>query len=430
MPVLAVATEKLFGTYRGLQLLEFAAGSAPAIGSYVLLYLWGLGWRAVVLAGFLATSAATGNAMAWGGYPQLLGLGILPIFLLALDWFLTSRSLVRVIPAALLLLAALATSDLVGPFTALVGAIYALVRYTQRRVDGTGNSFRKVLVGLVLTVVFVLPVSPVYLALAPGIAAAQHGRPDAHAWFTQAVGSFNVATTDLPTFWQLGLLLAVVAPLALFSRSRRFAILTAALLAPALGLLAWSTEARVAYLVPIGIVAGLATWWFLSGRGPVWSRRALDAAMVTFLAIDILVGTLAFGVQSAYYTVLTPGMVQGFAQLEARSDASQIIAVSPTVHGVELGWWVEGAVGRRTVYAGNPIWLTYPDELRRNAIANRIFEASSVATSVSLARDSGASYLFVDKAWPGYATWIGSGKDVNPQLVVFENDAVLVIATH
>jgi hypothetical protein len=427
VPVLAVTAEKLFGTYRGLQVLEFLASNVPAIGTYILLYAWGLGWRAVVLSGFLATSAATGNAMAWGGYPQLIGLGLLPLLVLAEDRFLASRRLVGVIPVALLVLAALSTSDLVGPFTVLVGASYGLIRFSFHRISRTGNSLRNVAVGVILSVFALIPISPVYLALVPGIAAAQQTKPDDPNWLTHAVSSFNTVSVDLPTFWQLGFLFALLAPLAFFSRSRRLAALTTALLAPSVGLFLWSRELRVAYLVPIGIVVGLATWWNLAGRRSSW-QRTLDAGIVAFLAVDLFVGTLAFASQSAYYAVLTPGLVQGFAQLEARSNPSETIAVSPTLHGVELGWWVEGVLNRRALYAGNPIWLTYADELTRNAVANRIFEVS-VADSIRIARGSGAAFLFVDKKWPGYPAWEAGRTATNVVGIVFENESVLIIAT-
>src|SRR5207249_2447342 len=113
VPVLAVASERLFGSFEGLRTLAFIAAAAPAAGFYVLLYVWGLKWRAAPLAGFLAASAATGDPMAWGGYPQLIGLGMLPLFVVALERFLTSHRLVHAFAPALVLLGVLATSDIV-----------------------------------------------------------------------------------------------------------------------------------------------------------------------------------------------------------------------------------------------------------------------------------------------------------------------------
>ena len=91
VPVVMVGLERVLGTYGSIQAMAFAAAAAPAIGAYLLLYGWGLGWRSAVLAGFLAPSAGTGEAMAWGGYPQLVGIGLLPVFVLLLDRFLVAR---------------------------------------------------------------------------------------------------------------------------------------------------------------------------------------------------------------------------------------------------------------------------------------------------------------------------------------------------
>src|SRR5207253_2259002 len=74
VPLLAVAAEIPFGPYGGLQAIAYVSALAPMLGAYIYLYNSGLRWRAVVLSSFLGWSSATGDAMAWGGYPQLLGL--------------------------------------------------------------------------------------------------------------------------------------------------------------------------------------------------------------------------------------------------------------------------------------------------------------------------------------------------------------------
>jgi hypothetical protein len=141
-------------------------------------------------------------------------------------------------------------------------------------------------------------------------------------------------------------------------------------------------------------------------------------------------GTPVFASQRDYYSVLSPDLAKGFDQLGALSKPAQEIAVSPTVHNWELGWWVEGAVRRPTVYAGDPIWLTYADERARTAVANAIFSPDlDLQGSVNQARQAGVSYLFVDKNWPDYSVWIGKGRNIDPRRVVYENSTVLIIAT-
>jgi len=430
VPVAAVVSERFLGTYGGLQALALVAAAAPAVGAYVLLYAWGLGWRAAVLATFLAVSAGTGEAMAWGGYPQLIGLGILPVFILALDRFMTSRSLITVLAPSALLIVALATNEFIGPLTAVVGLLYLIARYALLIVAKRGQSLRNVLLGVGLTVVLALPLAPLYLGLAAGIALNERLKAAAGPAVQSARIGFSAATQDLPTFWVVAAALAVLAPLALVARRQRLALSSAVVLVPTVALLVTTGEIRLAYVIPLGIVLGLGAWWELARRLPGWGQRSINAAVVTCLAIDVVVGTQVFVVQKDYYTVLTPSLVQGFAELETRTTASQLVAVSPAAHDWPLGWWVEGAVHRPTIYAGDPIWLTYGDEKARNSVAKWIFGAGTTPQGTEhMARDAGAAYIFVDKDWDGYLDWIQQRQNLDPGMVVYENRSVMIIDT-
>jgi hypothetical protein len=427
VPVIAVGLERIFGTYGAVNALAFAAAAAPAAGTYVLLHAWGLGWRAVVLAGFLAASAGTGEAMAWGGYPQLIGLGILPLFILALDHFLVARNLRSAVPPALLLLAAMATSDLVGPITAMVGLLYLVLRYAVLFIGRQGNSLRNVLLGLVLSILLASAVAPVYLALAPGVAS--NGR--ANVSVQNDLTAFQAVIHDLPTFWIVALAAAVLAPLALLARrDNRLVLMSAATVATSIALTVAAGVGRPAYVLPLGIVVGLGAWWEVIERLPGWTRRSFNAAIITCLVIDVLVGTQSYAEQRSYYAVLNPGLVQALARLSAVSSPEQVVAVSPAQNDWPLGWWVEGASHRRSIYGSNPVFLNYADEKARAAEANAIFSPSNdFETTRRLARDAGATYLLVDKAWSGYSTWSSHGLRLDPAAIIFQNESVLIIST-
>ena len=429
IPVITVASERLFGTYGGVQAVAYGAGAAPALGAYVLLYNWGLQWRAAVLAGFLAASAGTGEAMAWGGYPQLVGLGILPLFILALDKFLTSQSLQTAIAPALLLLLALATSDFVGLFTLLVGFIYLVTRFWLLARTRKGNSVRNVLLGFGATVALALPMAPTYYALAAGTATNELVKLGARTSGT-ALDAFNGVIKDFSAFWLAAFVVAFLAPVLLLMGRDRLPLLSGAILVPSAALLAIGGENRIAYLVPLGIVVGLGAWLELLWKLPDWARPSLHAALVICLAIDVLFGTLYYASQLEYYKVLDPNVVQGLARLSAVSGPNQVIAVSPAPNDWELGWWVEGAAHRRSIYAGNPIWLSFSDEKTRNAIANNIFAPQNdVDQSRAEARLAGATYLFVAKDWSGYQSWVTNGGGIDPTAIVYQNDGVLIIET-
>ena len=213
IPVLAVMGEWLFGPYAGLQVLAFVSAAAPAIGAYVLFYAWGLRWRAIARAGLLAASAGTGEAMAWGGYPQLIGLGILPLFVLTVDRLVTSRSFRAAIAPAFLAVAALATSDLVGPITVLVGLIYMVVRYAALLRKHQGNTIRNVLGGTILSIVLALPLLTIYLGLIAGVAENERLKLAAGPSVSNALSFINAVANDFPNFWLLGLFVAALVPL-------------------------------------------------------------------------------------------------------------------------------------------------------------------------------------------------------------------------
>jgi hypothetical protein len=430
VPLLAVVAEHALGPYAGLQWLAFASATAPPLGMYVLLYTWGLGWRAAVLAGFLAACAATGEAMAWGGYPQLIGLGILPVFVLTLEHFLTSRRAWDALLPAILTGAALATSDLIGPFTVLVGVFYLLIRYPVLIAKRTGNSIPNVLLGMTLSVLASLPFLPIYGGLLTGVAANERVKSIGHVSVVRVVSAFVTATNDLPTFWQVGLALGLLAALILVVRPQnKLAAASASLLVPCLILLALTGENRLVYILPAGIIVGLGAWWDLIARRSISVRRSLNAFMVAWLVVDVLIGTLYYREQRAVYEILNPGLIAGLSQLSSRSQPQQLIAVSATIHNWPIGWWVEGAAERRSVYAGDPVLLNYADEIARNAVANDIFAAGGIAQSRRKARIDGVAYLFVDKRWSGYDAWVNGGTVIDRTGIVFENESTLIVST-
>ena len=182
--------------------------------------------------------------------------------------------------------------------------------------------------------------------------------------------------------------------------------------------------------MPLGIVTGLGAWLVLAERLPEWGRKPLNAALITCLVVDIVIGTQYYAQQRSYYAFLNPSVVQGLSELQKVSLPQQVIAVSPGPHNWELGWWVEGTAHRSAIYAGDPIWLNYADEKGRNAIANRIYSLDNgLEQSRIQAREAGASYLFVDKEWTGYAQWTSSGQVASPTEIAYQNASVLIVNT-
>jgi hypothetical protein len=236
---------------------------------------------------------------------------------------------------------------------------------------------------------------------------------------------------DFPTFWVVSLAATALSPLTLIARrDYRLVVLSVSIILISLSLMVAGGVGRPAYLLPLAVVVGLAAWASAFERLPDWIQSSFNAAIITCLVIDVLIGTLFYADQRSYYTVLNPGIVQGLDRLSSVGSPRQVVAVSPAPNDWALGWWVEGATHRQTIYAGNPIFLNYSDEKARTAIANSIFSPDNdFETSRRLARDAGASYLFVDKEWSDYSAWASRGLGMDSSAIIFQNDSVLIVAT-
>src|SRR5207245_1647463 len=178
-------------------------------------------WRGAVLAGFLAASAGTGEAMAWGGYPQLIGLGILPVYVLALESVVSTRRPWAPVVAAVLSTLALGTNDLVGPFTVLVGTLYVGVRFGVSWARRTGGHVRRLLLTEALSVLFALPLAPIYLALVPGIASVERAKLPGGALAVNPLHIVSYVTQDFANFWIIALGLALISPMLLVVKGLR-----------------------------------------------------------------------------------------------------------------------------------------------------------------------------------------------------------------
>jgi hypothetical protein len=427
VPLLAVTLENAFGTYTGLQVLAIASSVAPAVGLYVLLYAWGANWRAAVAASFLAAAAGTTEAMAWGGYPQLIALGLLPVFILSLDVLVTGRHWLRGIAPGVLLGLIVATSPPLALISVAVGAAFLPLRYWGERAILSRGSISGPLVAIAITVLCLASLVPVYAALIPGLSTTEQARQT----HINALSAFTNVTVELPPFWWIGLLL-VPGSIALYrTPQRRFSIAAILIVSACFAVLFAIGEPRAAYFIPSGIAIAVAAFWFASGCFPTWVHRTADVAVIACLLLDVVIGAQYAAVQRNYYTVVNPGVAAGLAQLDSISRPDMLIAVSPGAHNWDIGWWVEGVARRPSIYAGDPVWLTFQDEKDRNVIANRIFEPTlGSQQALQRARDAGAGYLFIDKDWDGANRFETRLEVANGAVnIVFENESVLIVSS-
>ncbi len=430
VPLVVTGAVRLLGPTAGVALVAALASLVPALAVYLVLRSLGLGWSAVVLAGFLAVGAATGEAAAWGGFPQLIGIGLCVLFLWSIETSLRTGRLRHCVGAGCTLALLLATSHLIVPAAALGLAVLLAACLAFPPDDGIRPPFRRlVALGAVLGVA-ALPFLPLYLHLVRNVAA----NPAASSSQVQLrlgpiLSQLEFIYRDFREFWRLAIAGVLFIPLVLFD-GRRTSLwkVTTSFALGALAALALTREPRFLYLLPVAamLAAGL---WLRDLQGlarPLFRRVWIGATVV--LAVALAWRFQLFKVQKEYYAVLTPGVVSGINWLSKETPRGSLVAVS-TVRDAPLGWWVEGLGGRPTLTSSSLEWLNYPDERARANLANRIFGIGSPsAAGLALARGDGVRYVLVAKDWAGYsASGLAAVRAANPAAVALENASVVIL---
>ncbi len=447
VPLVTVFLAKIWGPLLGIEILATVASLAPAAGTYVLLRRT-LGIRAVLLAGLLAPAATTGEAAAWGGYPQLLGLGLLPIVLWALDRFIGSLSMRWAWITSISLFLTLLTSDLIGAATVLIVILFLVIRIAMLK-KAERPSIKLLSIGLLVGAMPSLALVPIYAALAGGVLGNGVNKRPYQLTIGNLLPSLDNLLKDNVDLWHLLLLAALLSPIALlFRRARPLSQATAAILLTTVALLFALRDDRRFFLLPIGIASGVGSWWRLltnPARPVIWWNLAPDDRRPLILSLDkVLIVTMAgvlvlqsalgistFREQVAFYSTLTPGIISGLGQLDRVAPPEARLAVGPAPrNGWPFGWWVEGLLDRPTVYASNLRWLNFPDERRRASLANEMFSTDTgVGGAISLAKANGVNYIVVATEWPGYEAWLSNGGPFDGSRVIVSNDSILIIST-
>jgi hypothetical protein len=440
VPLLAVGLEAVFGPLQGIEVLALAASLAPAAGTYVLLRRY-LGARALLLAGLLAPAATTGEAAAWGGYPQLIGLGLLPLILWAVDHFVSQRRLRWAWATSILLFLTLITSDLIGAASVAIALVFLLLRTSL--VDKSERPSRRLVsLGFLIVALPSLALTPIYLALSTGVFHNEATKgSNQHINVTNLLPTMDNLFKENIRFWYLVLLLALVSPLVLLvRRGRPLAAAATAVLIPTAGALLLLRELRVLFLLPLAIALGLGAIWRLpaTSHRPMFGGldKGLIAGMSLALALESGLGIRVFQQQVQWYSALSPELITGLRQLDAVAPRDAVLAVSPAANpshqdGWPMGWWVEGLLDRPTYYASNLEWLNFADERSRASLANEMFSQSQgVSGAIRLARKNHISYLVVATGWTGYRLWVSTGGLLEGTRIVINSDTILVISTN
>lgn len=403
-------------------------------GGCVAGVLWrtGCGWWSLPLAALLAAGSAAGEAVAWGGTPQLLGLGLAFLVLYLVAELLTSprAGAAWALGAAALLLGA--TSHLVLAEAAAATVAMALLRLlspfprvTWRSVLSLAGVYARAVAPCVLLV-------PLYSRLSATVGDSFAERREAQP-LTEMLQAVDAVLRELPQLLaRPATVFAVLLPAVLWrERHRPLWLITAALALVLAAAAIVSPEPRFAYLVPLLVVAALG---LLATSGHLVDRRSLRSAGTGVAALALAasgaLGLAAFPDQVRYYGALVPkGTTRALEVLRETTGPDDVVAVPP-VRGQPFGWWVEG-YGRRASFVGSSTrWLNFPRERTRAEASVRLFSAGDVFTDrwFASARADGIDVVYVPATYDGVsADRIQSLRREQPSLVRHHSPAATIL---
>ena len=403
VPLLAWLLTVLFPFRFALSSLALVAAAAPGLGIAFFARRINAPRSSSALAAFaVSATGMTGEAFLWGGYPQLVALGFVPLALLALEELLTPGTNTRSLRSSQVLLsvtvAAIAcTSHLVLLSTVAAMAILLLVRLRHR---GARAALRSLLRPLVFLAVTAALLAPVYVSISETFSASQGSSVDSR--FSQLTSAYQyLLRAELLPYGVL-LLVALVCLARSLTPYGALASGSAALCAVLLPYLL--EERRLAYLAATALAMFLLSAT-ASQKVASRSRRVLGVLLALVVLISSGLGLSRTRPDNAFYSYMTPAALELAEEVSRVSASSDGVAVA-SVRSFPYGWWVEGASSRRTFSMTSPDVLYRASEKRDLSVALGVFSASSAdpfpsSTGLAEAREHRVHLLVVPWAWGG-----------------------------
>lgn len=442
VPLLTKASAAALGLTNGVALVAAVSSLAPAVGVYVALRSVGLAGASVTPALLVLGASSVGEATAWGGFPQLIGLGLTPVALVLFDRLWRTWSIPHALAAGVALMAILATSHFVG--TEVVLALGAMLVAGLLLPLGPAPGWWRRVGRLGLVVLPSVWLVPLYWSLArvyggdPAIGVS----PNRLTW-ANLLEHIEFLYRDTPWLWRILLPMAIIAPFVLW-RSHRSALwrVTSSLLLITVVLTVVTREDRFLYTLAPLAALGLALWVvrgleILRAETPRDPHSVRPARWVAGISLAVLLSALGFQfarsteffqVQRNWYGILTPGLVHGIEYLRDSSAPGTLVAV-PSLNNAPLGWWVEAIAQRPTIY-GSPLgWLVFDDEIERASFANDLFVPRFPTTAkIESARNAGIELILLPTMWTFYddAAVNAIAREAPAAVLQLNSDAVVI----
>jgi hypothetical protein len=416
VPLMSRAAVAIFGMPEATFVLAALAGVCPAVGVWIATRR-SVGEPWAVVGGLtLGVAAATSAAAAWGGEPQLIGLGLAPLVAVAGSRLVARPSAERAVVLGVGLLALGLVSPLV--FGLAVVALVVILAIAT----GLAGSVRWLRYAP-LSAVCVAPALPVlwrYVSTATVDVTAANAATGGGLLRAGFVGPSAV--------WAILGALALVAPFVTW-RQRRDPLWAAStgLTVVALASVVVAKDARYMSLAPTAAVIGAL---MVAAHG-VHGVRALGAVLLVGAAAWALVAgpTLMAHERDAYARFVPRGTGAAIEWVRRHTGTHDVFVVAP-VAGVPTGWLVEGW-GHRTSYVGSaPMWLEFPGERRRAQLATAVLTGPSWPQDAAFARSRrlGARWIYLPTGWRGVDRQaLRHEEATHPGLVAYDGPGALVL---
>lgn len=410
-PVVPALTElftRLLGLNNGISALGALASLAPAFGVHYALGVAGAGRIRIVPSLLLLGAGSVGEAAAWGGFPQLIAIGILPLALVATLRFLDAPSRSTALRLGLLLAAMMAVSH----FVALVGvaSVIAAVEIDTviKRRLAIGRAHLRWTHWLVLPA---LPLVTVYLKLVKAVVLEpnEFATLDNLTW-DNALGRLDALYPEFPILWQLLIPLALATPL--LAWALRYTLgwrIVGSLMLAVTNLTLLTRESRYLYFIPVIVVLSFGVWAseLLERRPWADDRRrirgityAVGAMVAVAVGIQLQSGLDHFSEQREFYAVLSPGTVTAIHVADDATTESRPVIALPSLNDAPIGWWAEALTDDPILY-GSPLrWLNFSAEVEQARTANAIFHPTFPdSETMQLLEASEVGVLVIPRQW-------------------------------
>ena len=417
-------------------LIAASAAVSPYVGVYLALRSFGpkLAWIIAPLPLLIASSSS--EMMAFGGAPQLIANGCLPIVIVSAALLFEHPTKRRAIAFSISFFLLAASSHLVLGQT-FVALACLLIIEAALHLKGFLTKVRQSALYFALGLVPLLLLVPIYVSLIPQLG---FGQTIGATGDSSPISRLGFLTREDKPLWYICLFLSIlVAYLVVSYRHTRIGIyLRAALstLITALLFLLFTSDIRFSYLLPTGICFSLGLVAYLVTHQPAsaWVHRMNILIVIAFLGSVLIQFSSASSLltrQINFYGTLTVSSLdlRALNYIKSNTPRNSLFAVTSVTQGYNpVGWWVEGYSERPALVQGNSSFLFYASQKKDSRIATDIFGSFPSTAAFKIARDYKVNYLVIFRDWAQYnAVSTENFTQSHPSLVVYSNADILIV---